>query len=208
MSGAVTVLGAGGHGKVVVATLRAVGIEVTAVLDDDRELWGRDVLGVVVDGPTSRLQQGMAVAAVGDNHARARLVDGLGDGITWIPAVHPSAVVHGSVALGAGGVVFAGAVLQPDSVLGRHVIVNTGATVDHDCALGDFVHLGPGVHVGGHVTVGEGAFLGIGAAVLPGRTVGTGAVVGAGAVVVHDVAAGVKVAGVPARPLPVREGGR
>jgi acetyltransferase-like isoleucine patch superfamily enzyme len=61
------------------------------------------------------------------------------------------------------------------------------------------------VHLGGEVRIGEGALIGIGAVVLPRVTVGAWSTVGAGAVVTSDVPPGVTVAGVPARPLAVRE---
>jgi len=77
--------------------------------------------------------------------------------------------------------------------------------VDHDCRIGDFVHLAPGVRLAGEVTVGEGALIGIGASVLPGVCIGAWDVVGAGAVVTEDVAPGVTVVGVPARPLRKKE---
>jgi maltose O-acetyltransferase len=51
------------------------------------------------------------------------------------------------------------------------------------------------VHVGAEVWIGGGAIL------LPGVTVGDGAIIGAGAVVSRDIAAGSRVAGVPARGL-------
>jgi serine acetyltransferase len=49
--------------------------------------------------------------------------------------------------------------------------------------------------------------VGTGAAIIQGIVVGKGAVVGAGAVVVHDVAANVTVAGVPARLIARRNNG-
>lgn len=52
--------------------------------------------------------------------------------------------------------------------------------------------------------VGQGASIGSGAIILGGVTIGAGALIGAGAVVTKDVAAGARVAGVPAR---VRAGG-
>jgi acetyltransferase-like isoleucine patch superfamily enzyme len=51
------------------------------------------------------------------------------------------------------------------------------------------------------VRICEGADLGAGAVVLPKLTVGADAVLGAGAVAVRDVAPGITVVGVPARPL-------
>jgi acetyltransferase-like isoleucine patch superfamily enzyme len=64
------------------------------------------------------------------------------------------------------------------------------------------VHIGPGACLAGLVTIGESAHVGIGAVVIEGVSIGEGAFVAAGAVVVGDVPDGLRVAGVPARPLP------
>lgn len=204
----VVVLGAGGHAKVVVATLEAVGREVAAVLDDDPRLHGTRILGIEVTGPVELLgdlADAEAVAAVGDNRSRQRLVrriEAAFPRVAWASAVHPRATVHDSVEVAPGAVVFAGAVVQPDCVVGAHAIVNTGATLDHDGRLGDLAHLAPGAHLAGEVAVGKGALVGVGAAVLPGRAIGRWAVVGAGATVTRDVADGDTVAGTPARRRP------
>ena len=203
MSDPIAVIGAGGHGKVVLATLRAAGHEVVGVFDEDPGRHGHRVLGVEVLGGLDRLEPlgvRRAVLAVGDNRARRELARRLdGSGVEWQSAVHPSAVVDGSVRLGAGSVVFAGAVIQPDSSIGAHAIVNTAASIDHDGELGDFVHVAPGARLAGGVEIGEGALVGIGAVVAPGRSIGAWAVVGAGAAVVRDVARETTVKGVPAR---------
>jgi sugar O-acyltransferase (sialic acid O-acetyltransferase NeuD family) len=193
---AVHVVGAGGHAKVVVATLQALGREVAGIYDDDPASWGRALLGVAVVGPPERARS-PAIVAIGDNRARQALVARLG--LEWTSAVHPAALVHPSVGLEPGVVVFAGAVLQPDTRLGAHTVVNTAASVDHDCLLGPFVHVAPGARLAGGVAVGEGALLGIGSAVIPGVSIGAWAVVGAGAACVRAVPAGVTARGVPAR---------
>lgn len=198
----VAVLGAGGHAKVVVSTLLAAGIPVVVVLDDDRARWGTSLLGIPIAGPLASLGgRGLrrALIGIGSNDARRRLVRELD--ADWVVAVHPAAWVHPSVRLGAGTVVFAGAVIQPDTVIGVHAIVNTGATVDHDCAVGSFAHLAPGSHLSGGVTIGEGVLMGIGSSAIPGVTVGEWSVVGAGAAVVDNLPARVTAVGVPARPL-------
>lgn len=196
----VAVLGAGGHAKVVIATLRSAGVPVVAVLDDDPGTWGREVLGVPVRGAMAETldHARRAVIAVGSNAARARIAAAL-PAVEWATVIHGNAVIAEGVVIGAGSVVFAGAVIQPDAVLGDHVIVNTASSIDHDCEIGDCVHLAPGVRLAGDVVVERGAFLGIGSAVIPGRRIGAEAIVGAGAVVVRDVAAGATVVGVPAR---------
>lgn len=202
------VLGAGGHGKVVLAALAAAGVPVPVVLDDDPARHGGEILGVPVRGPIASLadlEVRRAVLAIGSNGARRRLAEELEETVpdlTWVTAVHPSAVLGPGVDLGPGTVVMAGTVIQPGTTVGAHAIVNTAASVDHDCRVGDYAHLAPGVRLAGEVTVGEGAFLGVGAVTVPGATVGPWAVVGASAAVVRDVPPGVTVVGVPARPRP------
>ena len=198
-----SVIGAGGHGKVVVSTLQAAGLMVDAVYDDDSAKHGRRVLGIPVLGPVRQLRGktgARAVIAVGDNGVRKRLTQEL-EGLVWVSVIHPRAVVHESVLVGEGAVVFAGAVIQPEAVVGRHAIVNSAASVDHDCVLGDFSHVGPGAHLSGATVLGEGAFLGTASGTKEGVRVGAWTTVGVGGVVVRDLPERVVAVGVPARPL-------
>ena len=198
---AAVVLGASGHGKVVIATLCASGWEVTALHDDDPTRLGNVILGVSVVGPIDlwlATTGERGVIGIGSNRMRSAVAARL-KGSSFATAVHPMAWVAPTARLGEGTVVFAGAVIQPDTVIGRHVIVNTGASVDHDCRIGDFVHIAPGGRLAGSVTVGEGSLIGLGAVVIPGVRIGAWATVGAGASVIEDVPAGATVVGVPAR---------
>lgn len=198
----VLVVGAGGHAKVAIATLQAVGLEVAGVLDDRTELWGETVLGCPVLGGREQLEHtlGRAVLAIGSNAVRREIV-ALFPNTEWISIIHPAATVHESVQIGAGTVIFAGAVIQPGTTLGQQVIVNTGATIDHDCFLGDYVHVAPGVHLAGTVHLEEGVFLGTGCAAVPGVRVGRWTTVGAGGVVVRPLPANIVARGIPARPI-------
>src|SRR5580700_5241095 len=72
----VLVLGAGGHAKVVIATLQAVGRAVYGILDDDDALHGSYILGVPVIGRTNDakgFKHLEAIIAIGDNQARRQL---------------------------------------------------------------------------------------------------------------------------------------
>jgi sugar O-acyltransferase (sialic acid O-acetyltransferase NeuD family) len=200
--GGVVVLGAGGHAKVVISTLRAAGEAVDVIYDDNSSRWGKTLRGIPIRGPISAL--GMhadrpAVIAVGDNAIRQSIAGKYP--LRWITAVHPRACVDPTVELGAGTVVFAGAIIQPDSRIGAHAIVNTGATVDHDCQVHDFVHVGPGVHLAGGVRVSRGATLGTGCVAIAGVTIGENTTIGAAAAVIRDVPANVVAVGVPAHIL-------
>jgi len=197
------VVGAGGHSKVVVSTLLAAGYALKGLMDDDPGKRGTKVLGFPVLGPIAeieRLASPRVVIAIGDNSARKVIAERL-RGVDWLTVVHPQAYVHASVRIGAGTVIFAGVIVQPDATVGSHCIINTSASVDHDCVLGDFTHIAPGTRLGGGVTLGEGVFLGIGSAVLPSTRVGDWAVVGGGGVVTNDLESGVVAVGVPAKPM-------
>ena len=195
------VVGAGGHAKVVIATIEASGGEVLTVLDDDPAKRGGILLGHRIEGPVASVllrPDASVVLAIGSN--RARFVMASQFEVEWASVVHPSAIVHPSVILGPGSVVFAGAILQPDVHVGRHVIVNTGATIDHDCWVGDFAHIAPRAALAGGVCVGEGAFMGIASSAIPGVQVGAWAQVGAGGVVIKSIQPSVTAVGMPARP--------
>lgn len=197
------VVGAGGHAKVVISTLRAAGHEVAAVFDDDSQRWGSYFQGSPIVGPAAKLEalsSPQAIVAVGSAEARKALAQRFPH-VEWFTVVHPAAYVHPSVRLGPGTVVFAGAVIQPDATIGAHCIINTSSSVDHDCVLEDFVQVAPGGHIGGRARLEEGVFIGIGAAVLPCVSVGGWTVVGAGGVVTKDLEGGVVAVGVPARPI-------
>jgi len=196
----VHVFGAGGHGKVVIATLRAMGRTVEGVWDDDRAREGAHVLGVPVLGPIDGCpRRSDVVLAIGANDVRARVAQALDH--HFVTVVHPTASIDEGVSIGPGSVILAGAVIQTDAIVGAHVIVNILATVAHDNRLGDFVHLSAGVNLGGGVEVQTGALLGLGAVVIPGQVVGAWSTVGAGSVVIQSVDERSTVFGSPARPI-------
>jgi sugar O-acyltransferase (sialic acid O-acetyltransferase NeuD family) len=207
MSDGVIVIGGGGHGKVVVSTLLSSGVTVTGIYDDDKERWGKEILKCRILGPLSMIESigcAYAVAAVGDNLLRSRIVSRF-EKLNWVRAIHPAAYVHPSAVIGAGTVVFAGAVIQPDALIGEHCIINSAATIDHDCIIGDYVHIAPGVKLAGNVKVEEGAFLGIGSAAIVGITVGKWTIVGAGGVIIEDLPSKAIAVGVPAKAIKHRD---
>lgn len=197
-----TILGAGGHGRVVYDALLAAGLAERVEIRDDRPgMAGFIMLGcpvIVPIGPLEALSREVHVA-IGSNRVRADLAVRSEDaGCTLESVVHPRACMSLTAELGTGSFVAAGAVVAPAARTGKCAIINHGAVVDHDCLLGAWVHVAPNATLGGGVEVGDGALIGAGAVVLPGLSVGAWAVVGAGAVVTRPVRAGETVMGVPA----------
>lgn len=210
MSIEVLIIGAGGHGKVVLDILRAsAAYKPVAFLDADPALANTSISNLPVLGqinllPKLRQQQKLkhAIVAIGDNRSRQSYIKNLRDhDFTLINALHPTAHVSPSAKLGSGIVVCPTAVVGTEASLADGVIVNTGAIVDHECIIEECVHLAPGSLLAGRVRVEQGAFVGLGAKVIQCLTVGQWSTLGAGATIIRDVPPNTTVIGTPARTL-------
>ena len=203
------IVGSGGHAKVCIDIARRSGeYEVAGLLDDDPDQIGKIILGLKVMGGRECFEELIrdgvthGFCAIGHNAFRQDISMHLLDAGFILPVLkHPLAAVAQDVVIGAGTVIVAGAVVNPDSKIGSACLINTSCTVDHDNELGDAVHISPGAHLGGGVTVGDRTQVGIGASVLPNVKIGKDVIIGGGAAVVRDVPDGTKFVGVPARPL-------
>jgi sugar O-acyltransferase (sialic acid O-acetyltransferase NeuD family) len=208
--GRLLILGASGHGKVVGdCAMAAAGWADICYFDDRWPMLSACGPWLVVGTGEAFFDEagagGQAFVAIGNTFTRLAWLRRLKTaGISVATVIHPRSVISPHAVIGEGGLVVGGAVVNIDARLGLGCIVNTGATVDHDCVLGDGVHVCPGAHLAGDVQVGESSWLGIGCAVRQGIHIGAGVTVGAGAVVVADVADGLTVVGVPARPLKMK----
>lgn len=203
----IVIIGAGGHGKVVLDILRAAGEEEpVGFVDSSPSRAGGRIGGLPIFGPANVLpklrQQGIrgAIVAIGDSRARVQYASVLREqGFELVNAIHPSSSVSPMAVLGRNVVVAAQAAVCTEARIEDSVILNTACVVDHECEIGAGAHVCPGAHLAGRVRVGAGAWIGIGANVIQCLSIGEHATVGAGAVVIRDVPAGSTVVGVPAR---------
>ncbi|HEX4795673.1 MAG TPA: acetyltransferase [Humisphaera sp.] len=207
----IVIVGAGGHGKVVLDIIRAEGRHSPiAFVDADTSIAGTRVGGVPVIGAINMLpklrQQKVrgAIVAIGDNRARLRYAALLAEqGFELVNAIHPAASISATAALGVNLVAAPGAIVCTDARIADSVIINTGAIVDHECQIEAGAHICPSACLGGRVQVGSAAFIGLGAKIIQCLSVGEHAIVGAGAVVIRHVPAHATVVGVPARVIKI-----
>ena len=185
--------GASGHAKVIIDILRASGIKIDALFDDDPSI--KELLTIPVKHQWNG--ESPVVVSVGNNLSRRQIAEKLD--CEFGTVIHPTAVVSPNASIGEGTVVMQGAIIQSDVKLGKHCILNTGASIDHECVIGDYVHISPQAALCGNVQVGEGAWIGAAAVVIPGVKIGKWCTIGAGSVVVSDVPDGATAYGNPCR---------
>jgi len=202
----IIIIGAGGHGRVVLDILRNNHqFEVAGFIDGNPSLTHQKRDGIEILGDLSLLPRlsdmgiGGAIVAIGDNRIRKTYAEQLIQmGVNLVSAIHPSASVATTAHIGKNVVIAAGAHICTHAQIEDSAILNTGCIVDHESIIHHAAHVCPGVKLAGHVRVHESAFIGIGATVIQGVSIGQSAVVGAGAVVLREVPPFSTVVGVPA----------
>lgn len=205
----IIILGGGGHAKVLIELIIALGqYEVIGILDQRFEV-GTKILDVPVLGKDEIIpalyKKGIKNACIGiagtkNNINRRRLYEKVKANGFFVPALnHPNSIISDNAKFSEGVQVMAGAMIQTQSLIGKNTIINTGAIIEHDCNIGKYVHICPGAVICGGGTVDEGAFVGAGSTVIQGIKIGKDTTIAAGSVVVNDVTDGTMVKGIPAR---------
>ncbi|MGV3560013.1 acetyltransferase [Larkinella arboricola] len=208
MENPVLIFGAGSLGLTALDIFQRNGVVVYGLLDDDKNVHGKEfgdvsVLGETDDDGFLKLigQKCEAFVALDDTRVRKKLVKMLNDRrhIQPVNAIHDTATVSTLANIGHGNLIAARTVVNPFAEIGQHCIIQSGAVIDSQAKLGDYVHIGTGSFINSGATVEEGAFIGTGVTVVAGVTIGKNARIGAGSVVIESVAAGTTVFGNPAQ---------
>lgn len=209
MKNKLLIIGASGHGKVIVdIALKMNKWQVVAFLDDDENI--KSTMNIDVIGKSSDtfkyIQDYDIFVGIGNNSTRERIQENLEKLGASIPVlIHPDAIVGEQVEIGAGTVIMAGVIINCCTKIGKGCIVNTGATIDHDNIIEDYVHISPGVNLAGAVRVGKGTWIGIGSVVSNNVKITNDCRIGAGAVVVKDINEVGTYIGVPVKKIKLKQ---
>lgn len=211
----IIIVGASEHGRVVADIIEKQGkYHILGFIDAQKnkkvDLWNYGILGSEEDLIDINLHTPIDyfVIAIGDNFVRSKVRDKI---VTYIPdaqfatCIHPSAIIGTNVTIGAGTVVMAGVIINPNTNVGEHSILNTKASVDHDNTIGDFVSLAPNVTTGGNVKIGNFSAIGLSASIIHGKTIGMHNVIGASSLIVNNFNDQIIAYGVPAKLIRSRE---
>lgn len=208
MAEKILIMGAGGHGRVVLdILLESKEYEVIGFLDSDIRLHGKIVNNFKVYGDISltsklKIEKNVigGIIAIGNNKIRNMFFKKFKEaGLIIINAIHPSAIISRTAKIGSGVVASARAVIWTDSVIGDNCVINTGAIIEHQNIIEDNVHIASGVQLGGNVTVKRDTLIGAGSTIIPYITIGKNVTVGAGSVVINNIPDNVTVVGIPAQ---------
>lgn len=196
-----SLIGAGGHGKVVIDTLLYLSDRHFSIYDSAVDKIGSQIHCVVVSALVSTLPKGDFHIAVGTNHIRRNLYEQYCHFADYVSIISPRAYVARSSSLSQGVFVAPHSVIAADSKVGIGCIINHGAIIDHDCQIGEFCHIAPNATLLGGVRLGDNVFIGAGATILPGVFICDNVTVGAGSVVLSDINEKCVVVGSPARKI-------
>ena len=204
MSINLSIIGAGGHAKVVVDSLGCSVKDFQINVFEEKS----KTQGLLLERYPIKLLRdwsdvdGYFHIAIGSNDARARISK---NAIKYdkkpFTILHNLATVSENALLHDGVFVAANSIVAPGAVVKVGCIINHAAIIDHDCTIGEYSHIAPNATLGGGVSVGQQCLIGSGAVILPGISIGDFAVIGAGSIVTKDVLKNGKFVGNPAREI-------
>lgn len=211
MNKLIFILGAGGHAKVLLESLRQTpGIEIGGFLEVDNQLVGTSLLGIPIyneemilrnyKSETIALVNG--IGSIDIPHLRAQQFITLKKmNCHFFSVIHPSCYYSADVVLSEGVQLLARSTILTGTQIGCNTIINTSASVDHDCKIGNHVHIAPGAVLSGGVEIADYCHIGVGAKIIQGIQIGKNSLIAAGAVVISDLPENSRVGGVPAKAM-------
>lgn len=155
------IVGAGGHGKVVLDMAKSTGNYTEFAFLDDGKRIGEKVLDCEVIGGISKLASyknkfSNVAIAIGNNDIRVILGESAKNMGYNLPVIsHRSSVISSYASIGKGTVIMPNVIVNADTEIGDFVILNSGSIVEHDNVIASGSHISYGAILGSGVKVNE-----------------------------------------------------
>jgi sugar O-acyltransferase (sialic acid O-acetyltransferase NeuD family) len=101
--------------------------------------------------------------------------------------IAPSSNISKHATIGAGTIVFHGAMINAGVRVGHNCIINTCSLLEHDVLVDDHCHVATGAILLGDVKIGSESFVGSGSLIREGVSIGKNCIVGMGLSVRHNL---------------------
>ena len=193
----IVLVGAGGHCKSVLDSLKKISKYDEIVITDPKVPAGSYVMGCEVVGGDDILpdlfrkgyrEAFITVGSIKNTSIRRRLYNALFElGFSFPSIIDPSANVAGDTVISDGVFVGKNAIVNSGSKIDKFSIINTGAIVEHDCLVGEFSHISVSAVVCGDCRLCENVFIGANATIIQCIRIGENSVIGAGSTILSNV---------------------
>jgi sugar O-acyltransferase (sialic acid O-acetyltransferase NeuD family) len=198
----ILIYGAGLGSQIVVEILNSNPYyQLTGLIDDNPQLWGKLVASVSVLGGRERLLElwqedlfdslVISLATPTTMGIRKKLYLDLHDaGMVFINAIHPSAVISPSAQIGENNVISAGVVIGTMAQIGNNNRICAHCNIEHHSKVGDHNFFGSHCVTGGVVTVKNNCVFGLGSIIDSSLCIGNNVQLANRAVVMSDLSDG------------------
>jgi acetyltransferase EpsM len=194
----ISIIGAGGHSKVIIDIIREIGnYNIVGIYDDNKMGY---FSGIKIIGKISEINNttDYFIIGIGNDKIRKKISEEYKQ-LKWATLIHPKTIISKTATIKDGTVICAGAIIQTEVEVGKHCIINTNCSIDHESIIGDYCSICPSSTICGQVKLGESSFIGANSTIIQTIEIGKESIIGAGTVVIRNIPNNSKVVGNPAR---------
>jgi sugar O-acyltransferase (sialic acid O-acetyltransferase NeuD family) len=185
-------IGSGGHACEAIVQM---GIQLPCFVDDQYAVEG--TLPLSSFDPTEY----EVMVAIGSSKVRYDIIQKLPTNTSYFTFIHPTALIMGSVEIGAGSFIGAYSVLTTNIKIGKHALLSRGNHIGHDCIIGDYFSAMPGANVSGNCRIHDLVYIGTNASIKEKISIHSFATIGLNAGVVKNIEESGVYAGTPAKKI-------
>lgn len=185
----ITIFGAGGHTRSLIALLNDTGFDIDGVFDDNYNktekefINGYEVFGTLEDYNF----RNKVILSTGDNKLRKALFQKYNDHLLKTNVIHSSATIDSTVKMGESNFVFTNAILNVNASIGNNNIINTAAIIEHESSIGSHNHISVGTIICGRVKIGNNCFIGAGSVINDKISICSDVTIGSNSTVLNSI---------------------